>query len=99
MLIRKAVKWNGTYEEVGSKPIFKDKQEKPSLMSKVLEDIKGGKTVTEIIEQYPSLAFKIKQINELRQKYLATEYLGKVRPLRVVYLYRCKSVLVKLEEY
>lgn len=99
MLIRKAVKWNGTYEEVGSKPIFKDNKEKPSLMSKVLEDVKNGKTVTEIIEQYPSLAFKIKQINELRQKYLAKEYLGKVRPLRVVYLYRCKSVQVRQEEY
>ena len=89
----KTNKWKDTdksetlidYIEVGELKRMQEK--KQPLMTKVLEDIKNGKTVTEIIEENPSLAFKIKQLNELRQKYLAKQYLGKTRPIQVIYKY------------
>lgn len=73
------------YIEVGE--LKSPQEKKQSLMSIVLEDIKNGKSVTDIIEENPSLAFKIKQLSELRQKYLAKQYLGKTRNVNVIYKY------------
>lgn len=84
---KKSCQVEGTFEEVGNRPVLKEKKIKQPLMSIVLEDIKNGKSVTDIIEENPSLAFKIKQLSELRQKYLAKQYLGKTRNVNVIYKY------------
>lgn len=72
--------------EYGEMPLTASEKKKISG-EQLIDDIKAGKSVLDIVETDPDLyAFKIKQINELRQKYLAKLYLGKARaePLKVI---------------
>ena len=62
-------------------------QELDPKMYQLIEDIKDGKTTMQIIEENPSLAFRIKDIDAIRQTYLADKYSKENRDLVVTYIY------------
>src|SRR5574344_85171 len=93
--VRKTGKWEntdktettieGSFVEYGTMPT--ELLEKDPIMGQLLEDIKDNKTNIEIIEDNPKLAFKIKDIDTIRQTYLAEKYLKENRNLIVTYIY------------
>ena len=75
--------------EYGEIPLTSIEKKKISG-EQLIEDIKAGKSVLDIVEADPDLyAFKVKQINELRQKYLGKLYLGKARKSPLKFIVRC----------
>ena len=93
--IRKEGKWANsdkaetslpeTFLEYGEMPT--PKVEKAPVMAEVIEAIKDGKTTAEIIEDNPALAFRVQQINTLRQTLLAEQYMKENRNVEVTYIY------------
>lgn len=93
--IKKVGKWKdtdksetsipGSFEEEGIIPT--ESQEKSPLIVQVMEDLKAGRTTAEIVQENPTLAFKIKQIEELRQALLQEKYSTEYRNLDVIYIY------------
>lgn len=75
----------GSFYEYGVIP--SQGQELDPKMYQLIEDIKDGKTTMQIIEENPSLAFRIKDIDTIRQTYLANKYSKENRDLTVFYLY------------
>ena len=58
----------GTFKEFGTLPSAS--QEKSPKMAQLMQDVKDGYSTTEIIENDPSFAFKINDIEALREKLL-----------------------------
>lgn len=93
--IRKEGKWadsdkaetsvEGTFEEYGDMP--SEKAEKAPVMAEVIEAIKDGKTTAQIIEDNPALAFRVHDIDSLRQTLLADRYMRENRNVEVTYIY------------
>lgn len=93
--IMKAGKWENsekaetsieeTFEEWGHIP--EEKAEKNPVNYQLIQDIQEGKRTAEIIEKTPSLAFRVKDIDTLRQTLLAEKYSKEIRKLEVTYLY------------
>lgn len=93
--IKKEGKWKGTskqettiegsFFEYGVVPT--ELIEKDATMGKLLEDIKDGKSTIEIIEDNPQFAFKIKDIETIRQAYLNERYSRENRDLIITYIY------------
>ena len=93
--IRKEGKWedtkksettvDGTFYECGDMPT--PKEENNPKMYKLLKDVKDGLTTTEIIDDSPSFAFKVKDIDILRETYTSAEFKSKFRDIEVTYLY------------
>lgn len=93
--ILKAGKWadsdkaetsvEGTFEEYGDMP--SEKAEKAPVMAEVIEAIKDGKTTAEIVEDNPALAFRVHDIDSLRQTLLADRYMRENRNVEVTYIY------------
>ena len=75
----------GTFEEWGNLPAAKE--EDAPEMFKLICDLRAGKSVMEIIEDTPKLAFRIKEIETLRQTILEDKYSAESRTLEVTYLY------------
>lgn len=75
----------GTFFEFGQLPT--EAEEKSPVMHQLLQGVKDGMTTTEIIEQTPSMAFHIRDIDMLRQTLLAEQYSVENRKLEVTYLY------------
>lgn len=76
---------SGTFEEWGDLPA--EKEEEAPEMFKLIQDLRGGKSVMEIIEDNPKLAFRIREIETLRQAILEEKYSAENRALEVTYLY------------
>ena len=76
---------SGTFEEWGDLPA--EKEEEAPEMFKLIQDLRAGKTVMEIIEDNPKLAFRIREIETLRQAILEEKYSAENRALEVTYLY------------
>ena len=93
--IRKTGKWEntdktetsieGSFEEYGIVPT--ELLEKDPIMGQLLEDIKNNKSNIDIIEENPRLAFRIKEIDVIRQTYLADRYSKENRDIVVTYIY------------
>ena len=93
--IQKSGKWansekaetsvEGTFYELGDVPT-KSEESNP-MMYKLLQDVKDGKTNTEIIEENPSLAFKIRDIDAVRENYRKDKYIAEYREVQVIYLF------------
>ena len=64
-----------------------EKEEEAPEMFKLIQDLRAGKTVMEIIEDNPKLAFRIREIETLRQAILEEKYSAENRALEVTYLY------------
>ena len=75
----------GTFEEWGDLPA--EKEEEAPEMFKLIQDLRAGKSVMEIIEDNPKLAFRIREIEILRQAILEEKYSAENRALEVTYLY------------
>ncbi|RGX54678.1 viral replication protein [Anaerotruncus sp. AF02-27] len=92
--ILKAGKWAGTekaetavensFLEMGRLPA--EKEEKAPQMCRLLNSLRDGKTTTEIIDETPNLAFRVRDIDTLRQTLLAERYAAENRVLEVCYL-------------
>ena len=76
---------SGTFEEWGDLPA--EKEEAAPEMLKLIQDLRAGKSVMEIIEDNPKLAFRIREIETLRQAILEEKYSAENRALEVTYLY------------
>lgn len=63
------------------------KEEETPEMFKLIQDLRAGKSVMEIIEDNPKLAFRIREIEILRQAILEEKYSAENRALEVTYLY------------
>ena len=56
-------------------------------MFRLLQNVKDGLTTTEIIDDSPSFAFKSRDIDILREAYLAEQYRTQNRDITVTYLF------------
>ena len=56
-------------------------------MSHLIDNIQAGMTTAEIIRENPNMAFKVHEIDDLRQVLLTEKYLPKFRKVEVYYLY------------
>jgi len=74
-----------TFYEWGEIP--PEKEEKPSRMAQLVQDVQAGLSTVEIIEKDPSMAFRVREIELLRQTLLAEKYSSENRKLEVTYLY------------
>ena len=93
--IRKEGKWlddakaetsvEGSFYEFGTVP--SEVEERDPKMYRLLQNVKDGLSTTEIIEEAPSFAFKSKDIDVLREAYLAEKYRIQNRALTVTYLF------------
>lgn len=93
--IRKEDKWAdtdkaetsvpGTFEEWGDLP--DEKEEQSPQMFRLIQNIRAGMSTAEIIEDEPNLAFRVRDIDTLRQTLLAEKYSMENRALEVIYLY------------
>lgn len=98
--IKKEGRWTDTEKkETSVEESFFQKGEVPSeliekdaKMGKLLEEIKDGKSIVEIIEENPKFAFRIKDIESIRQTYLNEKYSKENRDLIVTYLYGATGV-------
>ena len=75
----------GTFEEWGEAP--PERAEKHPEMFRLVQNIREGLTTTEIIDDNPSMAFRVRDIDLLRQTLTAEKYAVENRPLQVSYLY------------
>ena len=93
--IRKEGKWlddvkaetsvEGSFYEFGTIP--SEVEERDPKMYRLLQNVKDGLSTTEIIDEAPSFAFKSKDIDVLREAYLAEKYRIQNRALTVTYLF------------
>lgn len=93
--IRKEGKWAdteksetsvpGTFEEWGDLPA--EKEEQTPQMFRLVQNIRAGMSTTEIIDDNPAMAFRVRDIDLLRQTLTAEKYSEENRPLEVTYLY------------
>ncbi len=93
--IRKEGKWQddakaetsveGSFYEFGTVP--SEVEERDPKMYRLLQNVKDGLSTTEIIDEAPSFAFKSKDIDVLREAYLAEKYRIQNRALTVTYLF------------
>ena len=75
----------GTFEEWGEVP--PERAEKHPEMFRLVQNIRDGLTTTEIIDDNPAMAFRVRDIDLLRQILMAEKYAVENRPLQVSYLY------------
>lgn len=75
----------GTFEEWGDLPA--EKEEQAPEMFGLMKELREGKSTIEIIESHPKFAFRIKEIEALRQVILSEKYSVEKRKLEVFYLY------------
>jgi len=71
----------GTFEEWGDLPA--EKEEENPVMFKLIQALRDGKSTMEIVEDNPNLAFKIRDIEILRQTILEEKYSAENRQLEV----------------
>ncbi len=93
--IRKEGKWKGTskeettiegsFVEFGVVPT--ELVEKDATMGQLLENIKNGKSIIEIIEDNPQLAFRIRDIETIRQTYLNEKFSRENRDIICTYIF------------
>lgn len=92
--ITKSGKWKGTekettsvtgsFEEFGTLP--EDRPEKEDKKAKLIEMIKSGMTNSEILEEDSYYALQIKNMNEIRQTFLAEKYAEENRDIHVTFV-------------
>lgn len=93
--IRKEGKWENTdkaetkisdsFLEWGDMP--KEVEEKHPQMYKVIEEIRNGKSTIEIIENSPNLAFRVRDLENLRQTIMFEKFTSNNRNVFVTYLF------------
>nr|WP_319489354.1 hypothetical protein [uncultured Caproiciproducens sp.] len=69
-----------------------ERNEEGSKMSRLIENIKDGKRTAQIVEDLPSLGFRVRDIDILRQTLLSERYSVENRNLTVIYIYGATGV-------
>ena len=80
----------GTFAEWGELPA--DSEDKAPEMFQLMQELRSGKSTMEVLEEHPNLAFRIRDIELLRQTILAEKYSAENRKLEVTYLYGASGV-------
>lgn len=80
----------GTFEEWGKLPAERDEQSPD--MSRLIQELREGRSTLEIVEDHPGFAFRIREIEALRQVILTEKYSTEKRNLDVSYLYGASGV-------
>lgn len=75
----------GSFDEYGTLP--EEKDEASPQMSRLIESIKEGKRTANIIDDAPGFAFRVRDIDLLRQTLLSEVYTAKNRNIYVSYLF------------
>lgn len=75
----------GTFEEWGELPA--EKEEESPEMFRLIQNLRAGKSVMEIIDDNPKYAFRIREIETLWQSILEEKYSAENRPVEVTYLF------------
>ena len=75
----------GTFFEHGNIPT--ENEEKSPGMFRLIQNIRDGMSNTEIIEDNPKMAFKIRDIDVIRQTLLSERYASENRNIEVVYIF------------
>lgn len=98
--LQKSGKWENTekhdtiiensFEEFGNIPSEND--EKAPMMSQIINAVKAGRTTASIIQEYPKMAFRVKDIDTLRETLLGEKYLKENRKVEVTYIYGLTGV-------
>ena len=93
--IRKEGKWAdtdkaettvpGTFQEWGDLPA--EQEEQAPQMFRLVQNIRAGMSTTEIIDDSPNLAFRVRDIDLLRQTLTAEKYSVENRSLEVSYIF------------
>lgn len=78
-------KVEGSFYEFGTLPA--EKEEASPKMSRLISNVRDGLTNVEIIEDLPGFAFRIRDIDILRQTLLSERYAVENRDLTVTYIY------------
>ncbi|HIY05895.1 MAG TPA: viral replication protein [Candidatus Evtepia faecigallinarum] len=80
----------GTFEEWGTPP--QEREEKHPEMFRLMQNILAGMSTAEILTENPGLAFRVREIDQLRQTLLSDRYAVENRALEVTYLYGASGV-------
>lgn len=84
---KKSCQVEGTYEEIGTRPIFKEKKEpKEKLTDVILKYVEDGLSTAEMIEKDSRLINKIREIELTRQIVMSKKYMIEQREINVIYL-------------
>lgn len=75
----------GSFEEHGTIP--SELQEKHPILGLLIELIKDGLSNVEILEKLPEMALKLRDIDLIRETYLADKYMKENRDIIVTYVY------------
>ena len=75
----------GSFYEYGTLP--EEREENNPKMSRLIASVRDGKRTAEIIDDTPEFAFRIREIDVLRQTLLSERYMTENRDLVVSYLY------------
>lgn len=75
----------GSFEEWGELP--EERQEKHPEMYQLLQDVEEGKSTAKIVVDSPNFAFRVKDIDILRQSMLEEKYMSEPRDIQVNYLH------------
>lgn len=79
-----------TFEEYGNIPTEND--EKAPMMNRIINEVIAGKTTASIVQEYPKMAFRVKDIDTLRETLLGEKYLKENRKVEVTYIYGLTGV-------
>ena len=79
-----------TFQEWGDLPA--EKEEQAPQMFRLVQNIRAGMSTTEIIDDSPNLAFRVRDIDLLRQTLTAEKYSVENRPLEVSYIFGASGV-------
>lgn len=76
---------SGSFFEYGNLP--SEREENNPQMYKLIQQIKDGVKIVDIIDESPKLAFKVKDIDVLRQALLSDQYSQVMRNVETTYIY------------
>lgn len=84
---KKDTQVEGTFEEIGTRPIIKEKKEpKEKLTDIIMKYLEAGMSTAEMIKEDSRLINKIRDIELTRQLFISKEYMVQERKLKVVYI-------------
>ena len=75
----------GSFYECGTPPL--EKEEQNPQMYQLIQDINDGMSTLDIIKSTPSMAFRIRDIDIIRQTILTEKYTNECREVSVCYLF------------
>ena len=84
---KKSCQVEGTWEEVGIRPVIREKKQKEKLADIILKYLEKGMSTADMIKADSRLLNKIRDIELARQTLISQEYMIKERNINVIYIY------------